>query len=405
MESPERTIFHCDCDAFFASVEETFHPEYKNQPMAVAGDPENRHGIILAKNALAKRCGVKTAETIWSARQKCPGLLLAPPRHHTYGEFCRRVNLIYAQYTDRVEPFSIDESFLDLTGCLHLFGDAENPAALAHRIRKQVERELGVTISVGVSWNKAFAKLGSDRNKPNNICCITPANFTQTVWPLPVGEFFGVGKNTAESLRKWGILTIGDLARADALFLQRHLGKQGAQLHLCANGLDTSPVVPAGQGEAVKSVGNSITFKRDLTTQRDIRTGVLALADSVASRLRAQNLKCRTVQVTIKDAALKSIQRQKQCPHPTDLAAELTRTALELIAETWQPMRPIRLLCITAQNLLPADEATQQLSLFDAPGGDAQKNERLEQTMDHIREKYGNGSILPGAVVKNDLGI
>ncbi len=403
MSVSDRTIFHCDCDAFFASVEETFHPEYKNQPMAVAGDPESRHGIILAKNALAKRCGIKTAETIWSARQKCPELLLAPPRHGTYGEFCRRVNEIYGQYTDRVEPFSIDESFLDLTGCLHLFGG--DAARLAHEIRLRVERECGITISVGVSWNKNFAKLGSDLNKPNNICLITRENYREVVWPLPVEELFGVGKNAAAQLHRWGICTVGDLVTADEAFMLRQFGKMGPHLQRCANGLDESPVIPADRGDPAKSVGNGMTFRRDLVTERDIRTGVIALADSVASRLRQAGLKCRTVQVTIKDVALKSIQRQKQCQHPTNLAADLTRVALDVIHTAWQPGRPIRLLTITAQNLRPADETEEQLSFFEAAQPQGQKTERIEQAMDNIREKYGRQSIRPGAIIKNDLGI
>ena len=416
LTSEDRTIFHCDCDAFFASVEETFHPEYKLRPMAVAGDPENRHGIILAKNALAKRSGVKTAETIWSARQKCPELLLTPPRHGVYGEFCGRVNEIYGHYTDRVEPLSIDESFLELTGCLHLFGG--DAARVAHEIRLRVQREIGITISIGVSWNKMFAKLGSDLNKPNNICVISRENYRDVVWPQPVGEFFGIGKKAAEQLRRWGICTIGDLAAADDGSLERSLGSGWRHMLRCANGLDDSAVHATGDGGPAKSVGNGMTFRRDLASERDIRTGVLALADTVASRLRQSGVKCRTVQVTIKDTALKSITRQKTVP-PTFLAADLARAAMELILAAWpvgppqkacglsgEPgCKPIRLLTVTAQNLITPEDEEQQLTLFQTANYDPQKAEQLEQAMDRIREKYGRRSIRPGAVVQNDLGI
>jgi DNA polymerase-4 len=403
MHMPDRTILHCDCDSFFASVEETFHPEYRQVPMAVAGDPESRRGIILAKNQLAKGFGVKTAETIWAAKQKCPGLVLTPPRHHVYQDFCERVNAIYEQYSDQVERCSIDESFLDITGTLHMFGG--DAIAMAHAIQQQVSIEIGVTISIGLSWNKTFAKLGSDQNKPNGLFVITRENFQQTVWPLPVGEFFGVGKNTVETLRKWGILTIGDLARADLLSLRQQFGKMGEQLHANANGNDASPVRHIGEEEQVKSVGNGITFKRDLVSESDIHTGVIALADSVASRLRAQNLKCRTVQVTIKDTQLKSIQRQKAPPHTTFLAAELSQTAIEIIESVWPKGKPIRLLALTAQNLVPADEAAEQLSLFESSERSNPKAEQLEKAMDRIRAKYGSGAVLPGAVLGNDLGI
>ncbi|MDR1928296.1 MAG: DNA polymerase IV [Oscillospiraceae bacterium] len=415
----DRIIFHCDCDSFFASVEETFHPEYKKIPMAVAGDPESRRGIILAKNQLAKGFGVKTAETIWSAKQKCPDLVLAPPRHHTYGEFCVRINAIYADYTDQVERFSVDESWLDVTGSLHIFGqrDAvancasrlspmEQGAKLAHAIRRRVQRETGVTISIGVSWNKIFAKVASDINKPNNICVVTRENYRDVIWSLPVRDLFGVGHKAAEELHRHYIRTIGDLAAADEKMLRRLFGKMGGELHSSANGLDESPVKRIGEEEPVKSVGNGLTFKRDLISEHDIRTGVIALADSVALRLRRHGLKCMTVQVTIKDSALKSIQRQKTTSHPTQLAAALTETAMELIKASWSIGKPIRMLTITAGNLVPEDEAVEQLSLFgEASDAKAKKTEKLEQAMDQIRGKYGKHSIQPGVILGNDLGI
>ncbi|MDR2647431.1 MAG: DNA polymerase IV [Oscillospiraceae bacterium] len=398
----DRTIFHCDCDCFFASVEETFNPAYKLIPMAVAGDPETRRGIILAKNQLAKKAGVKTAETIWSARQKCPDLLLCPPRRNTYSVFCERVNAIYETYTDQVERVGVDESFLDLTGSLHLFaGDA---IAVAKELQRRVSDEIGITISIGISWNKIFAKLGSDQNKPNGIFSVTSADFRETVWPLPAGDLFGVGKNAAESLRKWGIHTIGDLAQTDITFLRRQFGKMGEHLHRCSNGLDDSTVRRVGEHEPPKSIGNSFTFKRDLLTPQDIQTGVAALSDRVASRLRAHHLKCRTIQVTIKDTTLKSIQRQKAASRATHASAEIARLASDIIAASWQIGKPIRLIGITAQNLVQESARLEQLSLFETRDDDV-RTERLEKAVDQIRGKYGCHSIQPAVILGNDLGI
>ena len=388
---PDRIIFHCDCNAFFASVEETFHPEYRQVPMAVAGDPANRHGIILAKNERAKKYGIRTAETIHSAKQKCPGLLLCPPRHGTYGEFCERINAIYETYTDQVERFSIDESFLDMT----FFGN--DALAIAHDIRKRVARETGVTISVGVSWNKIFAKMGSEYKKPDAVTEISRQNYREILWPMPAGELFMVGRSTAQALERFGVHTIGDLANADEAFLRRQFGKQSEYLHSSANGLDGSVVAWAGEHGPAKSIGNGMTFRRDLSGEREVRTGLIPLAETVAARMRRAGMKCATVQLTIKDTALKSITRQKTVP-PTWLAADLTRACLELFRAAWPERKPIRLLTVTAQNLLPANEAVEQLSLFDEPGG-SETVERLERAVDGIRERYGGGSIRHGSAL------
>jgi len=394
---PDPIYFHCDCNAFFASVEETFHPEYKRVPMAVAGDPANRHGIILAKNELAKGFGIKTAETINSAMRKCPALLLCPPRRHEYSEFCERINKIYESYTDFAERFSIDESFLDMT----FFRGSE--LAIAHEIRERVARETGITISVGVSWNRLYAKMGSDYKKPNAVTHITRENFQQILWPIPVGEMFMVGRKTAQELEKFSIRTIGDLANTGADFLRKQFGSMGEALYTSAWGMDDSPIARTGEHDPAKSIGNGRTFRRDLASEQDIRVGLISLADSVAARMRRAGVKCSTVQVTIKDTALKSITRQKSV-RPTWLAADLVRACLDLIHVSWPKGKPIRLLTVTAQNLVPEENAVDQISLFDAPG-DTEKTERLEQAVDHIREKYGGGSIQHGSVLGNDLGI
>jgi len=398
----DRVIYHIDCNSFYASVEELFHPEYKKVPMAVCGNPEARRGIILAKNELAKSFGVKTAETIWQARRKCPDLVLCPPRHDLYRVYCEKLNSIYEQYTSQVERFGIDESYLDVTGSLHLFGG--DPVALAHQIRQRVTRETGLTVSVGVSWCKVFAKLGSDFKKPDAVSVISRDNYKQIVWPMPVGNLLFVGRQTEQRLRQLGIKTIGELAHTDPELLRQCFGKMGDQLHCYANGLDDSPVMEAGQKEDVQSVGHGITFSRDLVSLDDIRTSVAALSDRVASRLRRYGLKAAAVQVTIKDPGLKAINRQKSLPLPSYLAADIASAAMELIHASWKIGNPIRMLTVTALKLMPEDCAAEQLCLFGDSKG-REKEERLEKALDNIRKKFGKDSILPGSVLGNDLGI
>lgn len=398
-------IFHADMNAYFASVEELFHPELKEVPMAICGDPAARRGIILAKNQKAKKYGVQTAETIYQAMQKCPGLVLRPARRGAYSEYCERANAIYGDYTDLVERASIDESYLDVTGTLHLFGcDGE---ALAHILRERIKKELGLTISVGVSYNKLFAKMGSDLKKPDAVTLITRQNYKQLLWPLPVGELLMVGKATRQALSQLNLLTIGDLAQADPALLTQKLGKLGEHLHRGANGLDTSPVLPAGAEVEAKSIGNGCTFARDLTTRQEVITALNALCDTVAARLRREGLKALTVQLTIKDAAFAVITRQKPLGSPTWLAAELSKAALKIWDASWQAGKPIRLLTVTAQKLVPKEEALVQTSLFDQPGEDAsrQKREKLEMAMDDIRNRYGVRSIARAGSAYNDLGL
>jgi DNA polymerase-4 len=400
-----RIIFHSDCNSFFASVEETYRPELRRVPMAVAGDPENRHGIILAKNELAKKYNIKTAETVWSAKKKCPELVLVPPRRNSYSEFCEKVNTIYEQYTPLVERAGVDESYLDVTGCLHPFGG--DVMKCANEIRERVKRELDITISIGVSWNKIFAKRGSDYKKPNAVTHINRENWKEIVFPLPASELFFVGRKTSEALAKIEIRTIGDLANYPRDLLIKRFGKMGEQLYINANGLDTSPVTAVGEGEAVKSVGNGYTFKRDLVSESDVRTAVAYLSDSVATRLRKHGFKCRIVQVAIKDTNLQSITRQMTISAPTHLSAEIGATALELIAKHWRVGKPIRTLTITGENLVPANKAEgEQLTLFDEPTvPHSERAEQLEQTLDKIRSRYGSKAVIKGNILGNDLGI
>ena len=389
-----RVILHCDCNNFYASVELLKYPELKDKPVAVAGDPEGRHGIILAKNMAAKRYGVQTAETVWHARRKCPGLILLPPHHDEYEAMSRRVNEIYCSVTDQVEPFSVDESWLDVTGSQRLFGDGKT---IADALRRRVREELGITISVGVSDNKSWAKLGSDYKKPDATTVITRENVADLLYPLPIQDMLFVGHAAAEVLRRHGVTTIGMLAAAPVESLVRWLGKQGESLHAMANGVDDAPVRRWGEGEMVKSVGNGMTYPHDLVGEEAWRAGLMPLCDSVGSRLRAHHLKCRTVTVQIKDPQLKIISRQRTLPMPTSLTKVLFSEALSILRQSWRRDAPIRLLTVTASTLCSEDEAeTAQLSFFDVVKPDDPRQLRIEQAVDGVRRRFGKGAISPG---------
>ena len=392
----ERVILHCDQNCFFASVELLSHPDLRDVPMAVCGDPASRHGIILAKNEPAKRFGIQTAETVWQARRKCPGLVLLPPHHKLYREYSVRVNELYGQYTDLVEPFGIDESWLDITGSMHLFGG--DPVAIADDLRRRVREELGLSTSVGVSFNKIFAKLGSDYKKPDATTLISPENWQEIVWPLPVGAMLFVGRSAQRTLAQYGVETIGQLAACRPEMIEQLLGKLGRQMHEYANGLDRSPVRPQAEREPVKSVGNGTTFPHDLTRWEEVRAGLAALSDSVAMRLRRQGLYCSGVQVTIKDSSFCSISRQKRLESPTRLMKDIQRAAMELTRSAWRAPTPIRMLTVTALHITESAESFEQLDLLGAGRAvsDA-RQEKLESAVRAIRDKFGDGSITFGS--------
>ncbi len=388
----DRVIFHCDLNCFYASVELLTHPELRHLPVAVCGDPESRHGIILAKNELAKQAGVKTAETIWQAQRKCPDLVLLPAHHDQYKYYSKKVNAIYQEYTDLVEPFGIDESWLDVTGTLHLFGG--DPLVLADQLRDRLRSELGLTISVGVSFNKIFAKLGSDYKKPDATTLISPENFREIVWPLPASDLLYVGRAATQAFRKFGIRTIGDLAHFDRQSLYTLLGKNGAQLHDFANGEDHSPVAPAGQYTPPKSVGNGRTFSRNLQGRADIKAGIVQLSDQVAARLRKYSMKCEGVSLTIRDPSFHDLGHQQQLSSPTNLGREIAKAAMALADSCWNMDQPVRALTVTALYLIPEDEVGTQMDLLaGAENEKRQRLEKLEGTMDAIRAKFGSGAI------------
>ncbi len=394
----DRVILHSDLNGFFASVETVLNPTLADYPMAVCGDPDKRHGIILAKNEKAKAFGVVTAETIWAAKQKCPHLVLVKPHHDLYEKFSHEVNAIYREYTDLVEPFGIDESWLDVTASEKLFGDG---VTIANTIRKRVKRETGLTVSVGVSFNKTFAKLGSDLKKPDAVSVIDRAHFKEIVWKLPVRDLLYVGRSAVKTLADMRIKTIGDLACASPDFLEYKLGKLGIMLHSYANGEDDEPVRSVYDKRQVKSVGNGMTFSRDLRGMEELIWGLDVVCDLAAARMRSKHVKCTTVQLSIKDENFVTVQRQAPLSVPTQLARELRDAAAELLRREWNPRLGIRALTVTGTGLI-AEDTAEQIGFFDDEKAD-EKNEKRERVMDDIRKRFGHGSIKSGGAMAGKL--
>ncbi len=384
----DRAILHSDANAFYASVEAVLHPELKGRAIAVCGAAENRHGIVLAKSELAKRMGVKTGMANWQAKQLCPGLVIVPPHHDIYAKFSRRLHEIYERYTDRVEGYGLDECWLDVTGC------PMSPRAIADELRAVVKKELGITVSVGVSFNKVFAKLGSDMKKPDAVTEIGRDDFRQTVWKLPCSDLLFCGRATTEKLRRLGIVTIGDLANAPRELIVRRLGKNGEMLQKYALGQDDSPVARVGEEETVKSVGHGITCVADLMELEEANVVFVALAQDIGQKLRYLGLQARGIQVTARESDLHFESWQQLLPAPTQCAADLAKAATELLKTRYDWRKPIRALTVSAIHL-DSVNAPAQLSLF---GGDG-KRRKVEGAVDKIREKFGGGAIKPATLL------
>ncbi len=381
-----RTILHCDCNGFFASVEAMDNPELKNIPMAVGGSVESRKGIILAKNESAKKYGIVTAETIWSAKKKCPHLVIVPPRHDRYAQISEMVNNIYKEYTEFVEPFGIDESWLDVTDVHRLFGSGKK---IADEIRSRVANEIGITVSVGVSFTKSFAKLGSDYKKPDATTVITPEDVKSIVYPQKLDSLIFAGNKTCEEFKKYGIVTIGDLALCDESFIKENFGKNGMVLYNYATGRDNDPVKSIYDKDEIKSIGNSYTFPTDLHGEEDIKHAIVWLGDVVSSRMRKAGVKCTVVGIVIKDENLKSLTRQISISKPTNHGRDLVKYGMELIKKNWNMACGIRMLGISGANLVSENE--EQVSLFDV--ADNSKNKKLDTAIDSMRAKYGQSAV------------
>jgi len=392
----DRIILHCDLNNFFASVECLSHPELKGLPVAVCGNEKERHGIILAKNEVAKAYGVKTAEAVWEAKLKCPNLILLPPHYEKYEIYSACARQIYLQYTDMVEPFGIDECWLDVTGSTNLFG---NGFEIAEQIRNEMKARLGLTISVGVSFNKIFAKLGSDLKKPDATSVISQENFREVVWPLPACDLLGVGRATYSRLRSIGVFTIGDIVTVGEKTLSLVLGKNGERLFSYASGLDNSRVLKFDEMPPVKSVGKGTTTPKDITTQKAMKNVLLSLCEKVCTSLREINALAGTVQVSIKDKNLHVTEHQRRLLQPTRFPLELMHIGMDLINDIWQG-EPIRAISIRASELIGENDGIQ-LSL-ETDNEKFEMHESLELNISKLRKRYGR-DIIKRASLMTDI--
>ena len=383
-----RHILHVDQNCFYASVEMQRHPELRDKPLAVCGSQEERHGIVLTANYLAKPYGVKTGMAIWQARQRCPNLVILPPDMDEYIRFSRMARDIYEDYTDQIEPFGLDESWLDVTGSVGLFGD---PMSIAREISGRIKFELGITASIGVSDNKITAKLGSDYKKPDAITRIEADNYKEIAYPLPVEDLLYVGPATSRKLRAIGISTIGRLAECPVDVLVRRLGKMGAVLHTFANGRDVSPVQKSDHVPNIKSVGNSATTPRDLETEADVKLMLYLLAESVCARMRELVSRCTVVEIYVRDTQLNSIVRQRKLQAPSCSSQELAETGLDIFRRNYRWDRPVRSIGLRGAGLVEA-QGTVQLSLY-TEDQKRDKWERIDAAVDHLRQRYGYMSV------------
>lgn len=395
----ERIILHCDLNNFFASVSLLFNPTLKDLPVAVCGDKESRRGIVLAKNEPAKVFGVKTAEAVFEAKRKCPELITLPPLYDEYYKYSAAAHKIYERYTDMIEPFGIDECWLDVTGSTMLFGSGEE---IAHRIRRDIKGELGITASVGVSFNKVFAKLGSDMKKPDAVTEITPENYRETVWKLPAADLLYVGAATKKQLQRLGIKTIGDLANADEALLKNKLGKRGAVLRAFANGADDSPVLNVAEERNIKSVGNSLTACRDFETPEDVKAVLALLSDAVCSRLREAGARGGGVFISARSSALVVYRKQGKLPRETSHAPDVAKKSFELFAAVYPWQESVRSVGVGVYDLKFGETQTDFFGLIDGETcGAAEKKKRLDAAVDKLREKYGNAVIRQAIVLKD----
>lgn len=390
----ERAILHIDCNKFYASVECLHRPEIRNKPVAVGGSREERHGIILTKNEIAASCGVSTGEPLWQARQKCPELIVVPPNFPLYKRFSKMARNIYKDYSDYIEPFGLDENWIDITG------SSKSPPAIAQEIRRRVKYELGITVSIGVSWNKIFAKFGSDYKKPDAVTVITRGNYKDIVWKSPCSDLLFVGPATKRKLNSYGIYTIGELANSGLSFLKSVFGKNGEILYSFANGLDTTPVCHMNDEQALKSIGNSTTTPRDMVNDDDVKTVFTVLAESVARRLREHGVKGRSVAISVRDCDLRSFTRQTHLKTHTDVSTEIITAAMALFRANYDWEKPLRSIGVSVSDF------GEDILQFDLNGTveKHEKLERLEHAVDDIRRRFGNYAVQRASLLA-DVGL
>ena len=397
-EKRERVILYSDLNNFFASVETILNPEFKGKPLIVCGDPKARKGVVLAKNEEAKKYGIKTAETVVSALKKCPHALQSETHFSEYKKYSEKVKEIYERFTDVIEECSIDECALDVTASVSLFGSGE---AIAHKIRNAVKNELGLTVSVGVSFNKVYAKLASDLKKPDAVTVISRENYREVVYPLPVTDLLLVGRSTAETLAKFGVHTIGDLAACDESLLTQKMGKRGRQIRVYARGEDEEPVKAQSEKEDIKSIGNSATLPYDVRDRDEIKRWFYVLSESVTARLRDADVgKADTVHIVVRNENFEDSTWQTKVS-PTTLCSDVAQAAYKLFCEKWKPGAPVHMLGVTVSGF---DHHVSQMTFDQLLGGDQNydKKERAENAVAKIREKYGYATLQRGVVMQDD---
>lgn len=395
----EKTILHCDMNNCYASIELIKNPQWRGKPLAVCGSVEERRGIVLAKSEEAKKYGIKTGETVWQAKIKCPQLITVEPHYEEYMKYSRLARSIYYQYTDKVEPFGLDECWLDCTQSVNLLGSGEN---IAYTIKEKIKTQLGITISVGVSFNKVFAKLGSDMKKPDAVSIIKKDDFKNKLWGIKASQLLGVGSSTYSKLIRYGIITIGDLARANPQFITQILGKNGISIWNYANGRDESSVALAGERPPVKSVGHGITCIRDLINIEEVKLVFLELCQDVSKKLRDNELKASGVKIAVKDSSFANRQYQCILDLPTQCSSEITGAAIELFNKNYVWDMPVRALSISAINLIDQNTPLQQ-DLF-GNNERREKFDRAEKVMYELRKRYGKKTVTFASLI-GDINI
>ena len=388
-----RIILHCDMNNFYASVECMLDMSLRGHPVAVGGDVENRHGIILAKNYEAKKYGVQTGEALWQAKQKCKDLIIVPPHYEQYLKYSKLARKIYADYTDQIEPYGMDECWLDVSGSTGIMGSGEK---IANEIRERMKFELGLSISAGVSFNKIFAKLGSDMKKPDATTLITESEFKDRIWGLPASDMLGVGRATEKVLSSYGIHTIGELAKTSPELLKRRLGKCGIMIIQYANGQDHSPVANVDYEPPIKSVGHGVTTPQDLENSAEVWNIILALTQDIGHKLRVYGKRASGVQIDIRNCELSHKQWQKQFELRTNSSAVIAREAFQLFERSYSWDLPIRSVTVRAINLVSAG-LPEQLNLFENCEH-IDKMEHLDETIESIRDRFGKYAIQPATL-------
>lgn len=392
----ERFILHSDLNNFYASVECLYNPSIRNKAVAVVGDEEKRHGIVLAKNYIAKSYGIKTGDTVWEARTKCgEELVCVPARFDLYMYVSKLVKDIYREYSDRVESFGIDEAWIDIS---HLASNFEEAKKIADNIRTRVIAEIGLTVSIGVSFNKVFAKLGSDMKKPNATVLITPNNFKQLVWKLPASDLLYVGKATTRKFEKAVIRTIGDIANTNEKYLKLTLGKMGEVLHSFACGEDTSSVTSIFEHEKIKSFGNSTTCPINLSNNEQVKSVIYLLAESVSERMKKKGYYAGCVSLWVKDAELKSFDRQAVLSTSTNISDDIAIEAYKLFVDNYDWKLDVRALGVRVTNL---SEGVIQCDIF-GKSSNLEKKQKLECTIESLRERFGYNIIRRGNILSHE---